>query len=140
MKSRWFWIAIIVIVVLLIIGFLYSQGIIKVRWQWLAIILGVLAAPFQLIASIFGQNKKIAQIMGQRETRIKNEQIHRQIYDAQLKEKDEKIRQLQNQVMKMQDQIEKLEMQKKEKEVEINNINDANKLQDLFTQAYEDEA
>lgn len=140
MKSKWFWIAIIIILVLLLIGFLYSQGIIKVRWQWLAVILGVLAAPFQLVASIFGQNKKIAKILQQRDTRIKNEQIHRQQYDAQLKEKDDRIKQLQNEVIKMQDQVETLDMQKKEKEVEIKNINDVNKLQDLFTQAYEDES
>lgn len=140
MKSKWFLIAIIIIVVLLLVGFLYSQGIIKVRWQWLAVILGVLAAPFQLVASILGNNKKISKILEQRGTRIKNEQIHRQQYDAQLKEKDEKIKQLQNEVIKMQDQLETLEMQKKEKEVEINNINDVNKLQNLFTQAYEDES
>ena len=125
---------------MLLIGFLYSQGIIKVKWQWLAVILGVLAAPFQLVASLFGQNKKISKVLEQRETRIKNEQIHRIQYDAQLKEKDEKIKQLQNEVNKMQDQLETLEMQKKEKEVEINNINDVNKLQNLFTQAYEDES
>lgn len=140
MKSKWFWIAIIIILVLLLIGFLYSQGIIKVEWQWLAVILGVLAAPFQLVASIFGQNKKIANILQQRDTRIKNEQIHRQQYDAQLKEKDDRIKQLQNEVIKMQNQVETLDMQKKEKEVEIKNINDVNKLQDLFTQAYEDES
>lgn len=141
MKSKWFIVVIIVLVVLLALGFMYSKGLIHVKWQWLAVILAGLAGPFKFLSSLFSkQNNRITQIQQQQAQRIQNEQLHRQQYDQQIHDKDERIKNLESQVLKMQDQMQQLETQKQQTEVKINNMNDANKLQDAFGQAYDDES
>lgn len=141
MKNKLLWIFIGIIVLLLIVGFLYSQGLINVKWQWLTVILAALAAPFQLIASLFSSpNKKIIELQNRQQQRIAEEQQHRLQYDNILREKDQKIKELEITINKMKDRISELELQKQEKEKEIQNINDPQKLQELFIQAYEDES
>jgi archaellum component FlaC len=140
LKNKWFWIIVVVIVILLILGFLYSQGLIKVKWQWLAMIFAGLAAPFKLISSLFtGKNLNVNKLIQRQQSRVQNEQVHRQQYDKVIREKEDRIKQLESEVIKLQDQVDDMELEKQQVKNDVNRMTDVNDLQDAFIQAYGDE-
>ena len=139
LSSKWFWIGLILIVVLLIVGYLYHKGLIHTSWQWLSIILMGLAAPFQLVSSMFGTNKKLNQILTKSAGRQQDEVQHREIYDKVIKEKEMRIQELEAQVDKMQDQIDSLELQYQKTDDEVMNETDIDELQNQFMELYGDE-
>lgn len=140
MKTKWIWIGLIIIVVLFIIGFLYSQGIIKTNWQWLSMILAGVAGPFKLIYNwIAGKGINADKILRNQSTRIQNEKDHRIVYDQAIIEKEQKIKDLQVQVNILGDKVDSLNMQKKLVNDNVNKMTDINDLQDAFMEAYGDE-
>ncbi len=139
LSSKWFWIGVIIIVVLLIVGYLYYKGLIHTSWQWLSVILVALAAPFQLVNSMFGTNKKLNQILTNSSVRQQDEVKHREVYDKVIKQKEMRIQELEAQVDKMQDQIDTLELQYKKTDKEVMSETNVDELQNQFMDLYGDE-
>lgn len=140
MKKKLIWIGLLLIVILFIAAYLYSQGIIKTNWQWLSMILAGIAAPFQLIYNwISGKNTQVDKILDAQKTRVQNEQDHRIAYDQAIIEKEQKIKDLQVKVNVLEDKVDSLNMQKKLVDDNVNKMTDINDLQDAFMEAYGDE-
>ena len=141
MRRTWFWIGIIIILLLGVLGYLYHKGLIHTSWQWLTIILAAAAAPFKLLTSIFTDPKKqIEKIQKQQQARIAGEQQHRITYDQVIIEKEKRIRELEAKVNQLEDQIDQYELQKQSTKQEIMTTNDVETLSDEFMQAYGDES
>lgn len=139
LSSKWFWIGLIIVVILLIVGYLYYKGVIHTSWQWLSVILVGLAAPFQLVSSMLGTNKKLNQILTKSQARQQDEIQHREIFDKVIKEKEMKIQELEAQVDKMQDKIDTLELEYKKTDKNIMAETDVDELQNQFMDLYGDE-
>jgi TolA-binding protein len=140
MKSKWFLIGLGIILLLFFVGYLYSKGYIHTNWQWLAAILAALAGPTQFISNLLsGTNKKAESILKRQNNRIEIEKKHRVIYDNAIHQKEQRIQELEAQLASMQQKIDSLELEQQQVADDINNINDVEKLQDEFMQAYGDE-
>ena len=140
MKKKWFWIGIVIVLALFLIGFLYSKGIIKTNWQWLTIILAAIAAPIQFISNwLSGKNVRVDKILKNQSSRIQQEQTHRIAYDQAITQREQKIKDLEAQVNVLEDKVDSLELQKKEAVTNVNQMTDINNLQDAFMEAYGDE-
>lgn len=140
-RSKWFWIVIIIIAIILFLGFLYSQGLINVKWQWLTVILAAAAAPFTFISKLFsGKSIRTNQILKDHTSRILAEKKHRQIYEQAIKKKEERIKELEAQVATLEDEIDDIQLQHKEVTKKVNKMDDVKDLQDAFMEAYEDES
>ncbi|MEA3451561.1 MAG: hypothetical protein U9Q83_06615 [Bacteroidota bacterium] len=140
MKKKWFWIGLIIIVALIIIGILYNQGIIKTDWQWLTIILAGIAAPISVISKwISGDNNRVQNILKDQTARRQQEQAHRLAYDNAVIQKEEKIKKLEAEINILEEKVDKLELQQEEVKEDVNQMTDINDLQDAFMEAYGDE-
>jgi len=121
MKKRWFWIGIIIIVALIIIGILYNQGLIKTDWQWLTMILAAIAAPISMISKwISGDNKRIQNILQNQTARKQQEQAHRLAYDNAIIQKEEKIKKLEAEINILEEKVDKLELEQEQVKNDVN--------------------
>jgi len=141
MKNKLLWAVIIIIVILLVLGFLYSQGLIHVKWEWLAIILAGLAAPFKLISNFLsGKSVKTQKILDSHVSRIQEEQKHRVAYDQTIKQKEERIIELEAEVASLEEKIDNIELQQQQVKKQVNQMTDIDDLQNAFIDAYGDES
>ena len=140
MSKKWFWIGFIVIIGLFIVGYLYHVGVIKTNWQWLTIILAALAAPSQFLATVLGgKNRKVEKMLLAQKNRMQSEQAHRIAYDQVIKEKEQKIQELEAELAEMEDKLDSLTLQQQEVEKQVNNTTNLDELENEFLQAYGDE-
>lgn len=139
-NSKWFIIGIIIILILTVLGYAYYKGWIHTSWQWLTAILAALAGPFEMIATLFGKNKKLENIIKNSTTRKQTEINHRLVYDNIIQKKEQRIQELQAQVNKQQDQIDSLDLNYKEIDKKYQNETDITTLQNQFLDAYGDES
>lgn len=136
-----FWIIIILIVIFLVLGFLYSQGIINVKWQPLAMILAAFAAPFTFLTNFLsGKSVRTNKILEDQKKSMDKLKNRREKYEVFLEEKNQRIEELKAEVVKLKDDIDKQELEMKEKENQINNMSDIEELQDAFMEGYIDES
>lgn len=140
MKKKWLWIVIILIVVLLFLGFLYSKGLINVKWQWLTVILAAAAGPFKFFSNLFsGKSVRSNRYVQSHQNRIDAAKQHRMVYDQAILEKEEKIKELEAQVNVLEQKIDDLELSQQQVHDQVSNMNDDD-LQDAFLNLYGDEA
>ncbi len=117
------WIFLGIILVLLAVGILYSKGIIKTDWQFLSMILAALAGPYTLVRNYMKRgNKKVDKIMARQSEVEKEEVLIRQRYEQLLKEREQRIAELEAQVASLEDQIDKLKLEKQQIEEKVNNL------------------
>jgi flagellar capping protein FliD len=123
-----------IITLLLIVGYLYNKGLIKVDWQWLSIILAALAGPYKLIEDSLrskGAKKatKAQQILARQVDVEKQEAILIQQYDALLKRKDLEIEDLRARLQKLEDQLEQLQLERKQIQSQVESMSLEDKAQ-----------
>ncbi|MBN2892270.1 MAG: hypothetical protein JXL97_10405 [Bacteroidales bacterium] len=139
--KKLFWIIIIVLVIFLILGFLYSQGVINVKWQPLAMILAAFAAPFTFISNFLkGKSVRTDKILKQQKDSMDNLNNRKAKFDVYMKAKDTRIQNLEAEIIKLKDDISNTELQIKEKKQEVNQMTDINDLQNAFMEGYTDES
>jgi peptidoglycan hydrolase CwlO-like protein len=139
--KKWFWIILIIIVIFLILGFLYSEGLIKVKWQFLAMVLAAAAAPFNLIKNyLAGGTGKTDKILERQKDRVDKEKKRRARFDVYMKQKDEKINELESEVVVLKDEISNTELEIEQNEKDINNMTEIEDLQNAFMEGYSDES
>ncbi len=137
MKKIWIFLGIILI--LLIVGYLYSQGYIKTSWQWLSAILAGLAGPFEFIRrSLTGENKKTEELLKRQQQRRQRVRQHRERYDAIIRQKEQRIQELEAQVQQLEDQIDRLKLEYQQVDSQVNQM-DTQELQEEFIKYYGDE-
>ena len=116
------WILIILAVIFLIFGYLYSKGYIHTQWQWLAAILAAAAGPFEFLRQMFtGETittKKIEEIQQKRKKVVGQ---HRVQYDQIIKQKEQRIKELEAQVARLEDKVDQLELELQNVDKEVEN-------------------
>ncbi len=121
------WIVLGLIFILLLLGYLYHKGIIKVDWQVGSMILAALAGPYTFIEKhlkikIPSKSDKLSQLLKQQKILEKQEQALRIQYEQKLKQKDIEIQQLQAQLYKLQQQLEDLRLQRQQIEQQVHSL------------------
>ncbi len=108
-----------VVIVLIVIGFLYTQGYFQnLQWQTGTMILAVLAGPYKFIMGWIkgGETERIAE----KHEQMKQDEIkHREETDAQIKAKQEKIAQLDKEIQLLDTKIQLIEVKKAQVQPEV---------------------
>ncbi len=139
--KKWFWIILIIILVFLVLGFLYSQGLINVRWQFLAMILAGFAAPFTIIKNFLaGGNSKTNKLIQRHKDRVTQENLRRDEFDAYIAQKDKKIQDLEAEIVVLENDVENIELEIVDNEEKVNNMTEIDDLQNAFMEGYTDES
>ncbi len=124
MKKIWIFLGIIAI--LLLIGYMYSQGWINVSWEWASIILAGLAGPFTYLQKKFGfklgKNNKVESIL-QRQAQLEQElKLLRERYDIEIQKREMRIQQLQAELERLQDLLDQLELERRTNEQKVRDM------------------
>lgn len=131
----------ILIVIFLILGFLYSQGLIKVKWQFLAMVLAAAAAPFKLLKNyLSGGSVKTDEILKRQKDRVEQEKKRRAQFNIYSQKKDARISELEAEVVVLKDKISNTELETEQNKKEVNNMTDIEDLQNAFMEGYSDES
>ncbi|MCF8308566.1 MAG: DUF724 domain-containing protein [Bacteroidales bacterium] len=130
---------IVIAVVILGLGYLYTEGYINTDWEILTIILGALAIPYKYLRNRFrgfaGGYEKIDRIIEQQDERKKGEKKHREEYDKKIREKELRIQLLEEKLEKIDSRIENMEMKKEDVSREVKNM-DEEKLKNTFEESF----
>ncbi len=137
MKKLWIFLGIIAI--LLLIGYLYNQGIIDTNWEWASVILAALAGPFAYLQKHFKVNfakKNDVDIYVKHQQDLEREmEIMRQRYEMLIQQKELKIQELQAELEKLQQKIDDLELERQAVDQQVDNMSMDEKL-DKFTEYF----
>ncbi len=127
--KRWLIIGAIVLISLLIIGWLYTEGYFdNIKWQGFTMLLAALAAPFQFI---FGKTKQISkteEIIQQNLQIRKEEKQHRVDYDQKLKEREQRIKDLDREIELLQSKVELVDKKREQVKVEVEKMTPKEKI------------
>ncbi len=137
-----FWVLIILVVIFLVLGFLYSQGIIKqISWQPLAVIFAAAAAPFTFLKNFFsGRSIRTDKILKEQQNSMNRLNRRKENFEVYMRVKDQRIKELEAEVIKLKDDINNMQMDMKDRENQINGMSDIGELQDAFMEGYTDES
>lgn len=129
-------ITLLVLVVLLLgIGYLYTEGYINTNWEFLTIILGLLAIPYKYLRNRFrsfsGTYDEIDRIVERQDTRVEGEKSHREEFDTKIREKELRIQLLEEKLEKIDSRIQNMEMKKEKVSGEVDNM-DEEELKNTF--------
>ncbi|HKK10220.1 MAG TPA: hypothetical protein VJ939_05255 [Bacteroidales bacterium] len=104
----------VIAAIVLLLGFLFTEGYINPKWQTLTIILGALAIPYQYLKNRFSSfNKKydeIERLSDRADQRKADEQRHRESMDQKIRERELRLQLLEERISKIDTSIENLEM------------------------------
>ena len=127
-----------VLIIIGIIGFLQSQGVIpEFKWQTLTMIFAGLAAPFQLLARSFksSDDEYPEKVIEEQEKAKEIERKHREEVDKSIKEKELRIELLNREVQTLDSRMQILKEKQQTIEPTIKKMSDSNKkseAQDLW--------
>ena len=139
--KKWFWIILVLLVIFLILGYLYSQGLINVKWQFLSMILAGFAAPFTILKRFLsGGNSKANKIITRHRDRVVQENNRRAKFDAYVAQKDKRIQDLEAEIVILENDVENIEREIIDKEESIDNMTEIEELQNAFMEGYTDES
>ena len=134
--NKWLIIGLIVIVVLILVGVAYDQGLFdSIKGSTLAMILAGIAAPYTLVKNwIFGD--KFRQDFKEKYQNMNaDEQVHRVEYDQKIAEKEKRIADLDKEIQLLDAKLTVLDLkkQKVEQDVKSMSIDDKKReVQNLF--------
>lgn len=134
--NRWVLTGVIVVALLVIIGVLYDQGAFEgMQWTGWAIVVSALAAPYMAVKNaLFGNKYQKDFVLKYKQMREETVQ-HRINLDQKIKEKEQRIAQLDKELELIDAKMNVLELKKKnvEKEVNLMSIDETKQeVQDLF--------
>ncbi len=125
----------IIIIILIVIGYLYTQGYLQnFEWQTATMIFAALAAPYKMVMNWLTSDSAKEILEKHKDIRAE-EKVHRKDMDAEISEKEKKIALLDKELELVQAKIEVLEERKKKikPEVEKMSVNELQQEgQDLF--------
>ncbi len=119
---------IVIIVLLLGIGYLYTEGYIDTDWEILAIILGTLAIPYKYLRNRFrnfgGNYEEIDRIVERQDKRLEEEAEHREQFDSKIREKELKIQLLEEKLEKIDSRIQNMELKREKISGEVSRMDE----------------
>ncbi len=134
--NKWVLTGIIVVALLIIVGVMYDQGVFEgMQWSGWAIVISALAGPYMAVKNaLFGN--KYEKDFKVKYKKMREESIqHRIDLDLRIREKEQRIAQLDKEIELIDAKMNVLELKKKNVEKEVRNMSiDETKqeVQDLF--------
>ncbi len=132
-------IALIIAVIVLALGFLFTEGYIEPKWQTLTIILGALAIPYQFLKNKFSdfgnKYKEIETLANRAEARKSAEAVHRESTDQKIREQELRLKLLEERLRNLDTSIENIELKREKVTREVKNM-DENELKDAFEKRF----
>ncbi|PIE85974.1 MAG: hypothetical protein CSA05_02945 [Bacteroidia bacterium] len=118
-----------ILLILGIVGYLQSEGIIKeFKWQTLSMIAAAAAGPIKLIFKIFSSSStKLDEILNEQAATREKEIVHRETMDREILEKEKRIEVLNKKLENIDAKIQKLETKKETVDSEIEVMSDEEK-------------
>ncbi len=113
MNKRWFITIGVIVLVLIVIGVLYENGMLDFKWQGLTMIFAALAGPYTLIKRLLFKDKRVDKMLKEHKEVVKEEKVHRELTDKQIVEKEKKIKDLNKELELAEKRIELIEAKKK---------------------------
>ena len=125
--------------IILMLGFLFTEGYIDPKWQTLTIILGALAIPYQFFKNKFSNfgNKynEIETLANRADARKSAEAEHRESTDQKIKEQELRLKLLEERLKNLDTSIENIEL-KREKVIREVKSMDEEELKDDFEERF----
>jgi len=119
MFKRWGITIGIIVLVLIVIGVLYDNGVLDFEWQGLTMLFAALAAPYTLIKRWLVKDNYAQSIEDKYEELNRKEVKHRTETDAKIKEKELKIEELEVKIKNSEKEVERIEKKKKKVKKEV---------------------
>jgi TPP-dependent 2-oxoacid decarboxylase len=121
--NRWLITGLVVIVILIIVGVAYDQGVFEnMSGSTIGMILAGIAAPYMAIKNwLFGDSyrKQFRQKYAQMNA---DEQVHRVEYDQKIAEKEKRVAELDKEIRMLDTKLELLELKKKNVEQDVKSM------------------
>lgn len=116
-------------VILAIIGYLQSEGIIpEFKWQGLTMLAAGLAGPIKLLVKSFGGKMKYVDELEEKHAKIREDEvIHRQQTDSEILAKETKIKELNSKINTLDNKINTIKEKQSQIPGEIENMTDEEK-------------
>jgi len=134
--NRWLIVGLIVLVLLIIVGVAYDQGVFdNMEFGRLATIFAALAAPYMAVKNMLFGNKDLKAFQDKYDQLKTDEVVHRTGLDQQIKAKEDRIANLDKEVQLLDAKIEVLEMKKKRVDQDVNSMSvddTKNEVRNLF--------
>ena len=128
-------ITLIVALVILVLGFLFTEGYIEPKWQTLTIILGALAIPYQFFKnklSNFGSKyNEIEALADRAESRKASETKHRESTDQKIREQELRLQLLEERLKSLDTSLENIELKREKVTREVKEMHE-DELKDAF--------
>lgn len=106
-------IGLIIVVILIIVGYLQTEGYLNFRWETLTIIFAALAAPFKLVTGMFKKpSDEIEEITKQHAALRAREEEYRKGIDQAISQRQQNISLLQKDIEVIDARLETLETRK----------------------------
>lgn len=127
----------VIAAIVLLLGFLFTEGYIDPKWQTLTIILGALAIPYQYLKNRFSSFDKkydeIERLSNRAVQRKADEQSHRESMDQKIRERELRLQLLEERLSKIDTSIENLEMKQANVKKQVSAMDE-----DELKEAFED--
>jgi hypothetical protein len=134
--NRWLITGIIIIVVLILIGVAYDQGLFdKLNGGVMAMIVAGLAAPYMAVKNWLFGDKLQQQLKEKYQTMNEQEKVHRTDYDQEIALKQKRIAEMDKEIQLLDAKLEVLELKKKNIEQDVKSMSLEDKkseVQNLF--------
>lgn len=128
--------------IILVLGFLFTEGYIDPKWQTLTIILGALAIPYQFFKNKFSDfgNKynEIETLASRADARKSAEAEHRESTDQKIKEQELRLKLLEERLKNLDTSIENIELKREKVTREVQHM-DEEELKDAFEKRFKRE-
>ena len=119
MNKRWLITIGVIVLVLIVIGILYDNGMLNFRWQGLTMVFAALAAPYTLVKNWLIKDRKTQTLVNQHKDMLENEKKHRKDFDEQIKLKEDRIKLLDEEIKKSEKKVKEIEIKKKSVSKEV---------------------
>ena len=119
MNKRWLITIGVIVVVLIVIGILYDNGMLNFRWQGLTMVFAALAAPYTLLKNWLIKDRKTQTLINDHKDMLNKEKEHRKEYDEKIKLKEERIKLLNEEIKNSEQKVKEIEIKKKEVNKEV---------------------
>jgi septal ring factor EnvC (AmiA/AmiB activator) len=113
MNKRWWITALVIVVVLIVIGVMYDNGMLNFKWQGLTMFFAFAAAPYMLIKNWLLRNREAQDILGKHKQIRADEKVHRAKTDEEIAKKEQRIKDLNKDIELSEKKIQLLEEKKK---------------------------
>jgi hypothetical protein len=134
--NKWLLTGIIIVIVLIIVGIAYDQGLFdNIHASTIAMLVAGLAAPYMALKNWITGDKFRQQFRDKYTQMESDETVHRTDYDQKIVEKEQRVSELDKQIQLLDAKLEVLELKKKNVEQTVNkmSVDDTKKeVQNLF--------